>query len=340
MIPQEKSAAVTQGLREAFGVTGFEDVRLITKGRTSSLVLRIVVCGTPYLLKINMRANSIGPERQFGCMQAAAGAGIAPHVRYTSVEDGISITDFVEEIPFPVSEALVRMPAVLRILHALPPFPGVENHFNTTCLFLLNPGPARDGFIQQFRASNILSKSEAGEFFGWLEQIAAVYPHDDADMVSSHNDMFKPDNILFDGQRVWLVDWEAAFHNDRYADLASVANLLITNDAEERAFLEAYFGEPPDAYQLARLFLMKQVAHIFYAMAFLSQGSREPVSQSENVPSFQDFQRRFWTGEVQLTDSHSKGMYGKVHWEQLLRNMGNGRFAEALRIVADRHRPS
>jgi hypothetical protein len=32
MIPQEKSPAVTRGLREAFGVTDFEDIRRITKG--------------------------------------------------------------------------------------------------------------------------------------------------------------------------------------------------------------------------------------------------------------------------------------------------------------------
>ena len=45
MIPQEKSAAVTRGLREAFGVTAFEDVRRLTKGHTSTLVFRIVVRG-------------------------------------------------------------------------------------------------------------------------------------------------------------------------------------------------------------------------------------------------------------------------------------------------------
>ncbi len=32
MIPQEKMAAVTRGLREAFGVTEFEDIRKMTKG--------------------------------------------------------------------------------------------------------------------------------------------------------------------------------------------------------------------------------------------------------------------------------------------------------------------
>ena len=30
MIPQEKSEAVTRGLREAFGVTEFEDIRKMT----------------------------------------------------------------------------------------------------------------------------------------------------------------------------------------------------------------------------------------------------------------------------------------------------------------------
>jgi hypothetical protein len=65
MIPQEKSAAVTQGLREAFGVTGFEDIRMLTRGH-SALVLRIVVRGFPFLLKIITRTNAvIGPARQF-----------------------------------------------------------------------------------------------------------------------------------------------------------------------------------------------------------------------------------------------------------------------------------
>jgi thiamine kinase-like enzyme len=30
--------------------------------------------------------------------------------------------------------------------------------------------------------------------------------------------------INFDGERAWLVDWEAAFLNDRYFDLDVVAN--------------------------------------------------------------------------------------------------------------------
>jgi aminoglycoside phosphotransferase (APT) family kinase protein len=336
MIPQEKSAAVTRGLREAFGVTEFEDIRMMTKGHTSSLVFRIVVRGSPFLLKIITRTDD--PTRHYTCMKAAAEAGLAPHVWYTSAEDRISITGFVEAAPFSVADALVRIPATLRTLHALPPFPRVPNHINTSCMFLINKGAAVDGFIQRFQAANILPKGESEELFARYAQVAAVYPHHDPDMVSSHNDLFKPDNILFDEHRVWLVDWEAAFLNDRYADLAVVANLVVTTDAEERIYLQEYFGGPPDQYQLARFFLAQQVAHMFYAMVFLLLGSSgKPIDWSETVPEFRDFHRRIWAGEVNLADNQMKIVYGRVHLEQLLRSVRQARFNEALRIVADRH---
>ena len=162
MIPQEKSAAVIRGLREAFGVTAFDDIRTI-KDLTSSLVFRIVVRGSPFLLKISTRTSD--PARHYGCMKSAAEAGLAPHVWYTSIPDRISITDFVEAAPFPVTDALVRIPAALRTLHALPSFPKVPNHINTSCTFLLNKGAALDGFIQRFQAANVLSSGESEELF-------------------------------------------------------------------------------------------------------------------------------------------------------------------------------
>jgi hypothetical protein len=89
MIPQEKSAAVTHGLREAFGVTEFEDITKITGGHTSSLVFRIIVRGSPYLLKIVTRTDD--PARHYTSMKAVAEAGVAPRVWYTDIEQKISI---------------------------------------------------------------------------------------------------------------------------------------------------------------------------------------------------------------------------------------------------------
>jgi hypothetical protein len=332
---------VARGLREAFGVTDFEDISRITRGHTSSLVFRIVVRGSPYLLKIITRAED--PACHYTSMKAAAEAGVAPRVWYTGIEDRISITDFVESAPdprkqagpLPVSEALVRLPALLRTLHALPPF--ARAPFNTSCTFLLDKGPALDGFLRKFQAANILPEAETAEFFARHGELAAVYPFDDVEMVSSHNDVFKPDNILFDGQRVWLVDWEAAFLNDRYADLAVVANQVVANDEEEMVYLQEYFGAAPDRYQLARFHLMQQIAHLFYTMAFLFLGSSgKPVDWSGTVPGFRDYHRRMWAGELDLADKDVKIVYGRVHWERLLQNVRQARYREALRVVSDR----
>src|SRR5882757_1372016 len=148
MIPQEKIAAATRGLSEAFGVAAFDDIRDLTERPGSNRVFRIVVRGSAYLLRINTRAGDV--RHHFGCMQAAAEAG-----------------------PLPAGDALRRVPAALRTLHALPPFPVVP--FNTTCTFLLSKGPALDGFLQKLRPANILAEHDLVELLSQYERIAAAY---------------------------------------------------------------------------------------------------------------------------------------------------------------------
>jgi aminoglycoside phosphotransferase (APT) family kinase protein len=327
MIPEAKNAPVARALREAFDVSGFEDIRILTTGLSSALVFRIVVRGTPYLLRIITRTDAMSDAtRQFACMKTAAAAGLAPRVWYTSTEDRISITDFVDPQPFPIQEALVRLPATIRALHALPPFPKVVNYLD-----------AVDGFIQKFQAAKILPESEIKELFERYASVASVYPRHDSELVASHNDL-KPENILFDGSRVWLVDWEAAFLNDRYFDLAMVANFVVTNDAEENAFLQSYLGEPVSEYKLARFYLMRQVAHMSYGMVFMRLGSGgKPIEPNTKAPDFRDFHNRIWAGEVSLATDQPKLQYASVHMSQLLQNMRTSRFQDALRIVSTHH---
>jgi aminoglycoside phosphotransferase (APT) family kinase protein len=299
----------------------------MTRGLSSDLVFRIVVQGSPFLLRIMTRIDETNdPTRIFTAMGTAAEAGLAPRVWHTNMEDGISITDFVDEVPFSATEALVRIPGTLRRLHALPPFPKALNYVTI-----------HNGFIRRFQAANLLPRNETEEVFRRYGQVSAVYPRVDSDMVSCHNDL-KPENILYDGQRIWLVDWQAAFVNDRYFDLAIVANFVANDGSEERTYLQEYFAQPPDEDPLARLFLMRQVMHMMYAAVFLLLGSSgKPVDQSEKTPEFRYFHQRIWAGEVNLADNDMKTVYGRVHWKQLLQNVRRAQFDKALRIVSDRH---
>ena len=336
MIPEAKTAAVTRALRETFGATEFEDIRLMTAGLTSALVFRIVVRGHPYLLRVITRTDAnTDPTRQFTCMKIASEAGVAPRVWYTSIEDRVAIMDFVEARPFSITERVVQLAVTLRALHALPPFPKLVNDYDTAPTFLLRSSAFKDSFIQSFQAAKVLPDSETEELLQLYTRVASVYPHSVSDLVSSHNDL-KPENILFDGARLWLVDWEAAFLNDRYSDLAVAANFVVTNDSEEEVYLRTYFGEAAGEYRLARFHLMRQLVHMFYAMAFSLLGSSaKPTEPTAPMPALRDLNNRIWAGESSLATAEAKSQYGRIHMNQLLQNMREVRMQHALRIVSN-----
>jgi len=80
------------------------------------------------------------------------------------------------------------------------------------------------------------------------------------------------------------------------------------------------------------------VMHMFSAAVFLLLGSAgKPIRQNENPPSFREFHERIWAGKIDLADNDQKIVYGMVHWEQLLQNVRQPRFDEAIRIVSERN---
>ena len=327
MIPDHKREVVARALREAFGVDAFDDIRVLSGGLSTALVFRMVVRGNPYLLRVIMKTDAMNdPTRQYACMKIAAEAGIAPRIWYASIEDRVSITDFVNVKPWPENRAPL-IAATIRKVHSLPAFPKLMNYFD-----------ALDGFIRRFQERKILPENLTEDIFRLYGEVARVYPRNDPDGVSSHNDL-KPENILFDGECVWLVDWEAAFLNDRYADLAVPANFFVRDEAGEDAYLRAYFGEPPGDYRRARFFLLQQAAHLYYGTVFLMlvASADKPIAQNLDAPDFDDFHRRLVSGEASLADDDARVDYAKIHLNRALRDMQSARFKDAVARLDAHH---
>lgn len=329
MIPEAKQPAVTRALRAAFGVTEYEDIRPLTGGLSSALAFKIIVKKDPYLLKILRTEVISDPAHEFACMQAAAEAGIAPRVWYANVEDRILVTDFVEAKPFPEDMATLIVPT-LRTLHSLPGFPKMINNMN-----YLDAG---NGFIHRFQAAKILPESATGEVFRRYVDVVKVYPRNDADLVASHNDL-KPQNMRFDGNRIWLVDWESGFLNDEYVDLAIVANFFVKDEAQEESYLRAYFGEPASEYRRARFYLMRQILSMFYAALLLMEASRTGMSIDADMitPDFREYHQDLVSDKIDMMTASAKSEYGMLHLREALRNMRSPRFEEAVARVGEFH---
>lgn len=78
-------------------------------------------------------------------------------------------------------------------------------------------------------------------------------------MVFGHNDLL-PANLIDDGARLWLIDWDYAGWGSPLFDLGGLAANNGLSEAQELHMLEAYFGSPPDGGRLRAYRAMKCAA--------------------------------------------------------------------------------
>jgi thiamine kinase-like enzyme len=188
--------------------------------------------------------------------QAAAKLGIAPAVLAFIPEHSCLVTAFVPGVP--LAEAAVREPAAMvEVARALRAFhehaPSLPTSFDVSQI-------ARD-YVALARERGTSLPGAAIDAVALAERIAAALTGPEHAVVPCHDDLLAA-NLLGDGKRIWLVDWEYAGMGDRYFDLG---NLSINNGFDEdddRALLAAYWDEPCTGRRFAALQLMRSMSDV------------------------------------------------------------------------------
>lgn len=316
-IPEHLVPTVERALRAAFGTAAYDDVSAL--GGIRAFACRIVVHGRRYVLRVGA-STLVDPAFEIAATRAAADAGIAPRVWYADAADRVIVTDFIERAPLPAGFGVQLAPTIARI-HALPPWPRTIHHLDML-----------DGFVAKLRAGGALAGLD--DVLDASAEATAHYPRN-ADLVACHNDLKAP-NILYDGVRAWVIDWEAAFVNDRYADLANAAGFFVEeDDREEAEFLAAYLGTPATAYQRARLVVARFANHVAY-VAFLALVNARAGVPAQPTPDYRAFHDGIIAGTIDLADAATKVRYANVHLAAARAALASPRLAAAAAVLAGR----
>jgi thiamine kinase-like enzyme len=245
----------------------------------------------------------ISREVEHAATVAAAGVGVGAEVLAFLRPEGYLVTKFIEGTP--MAELDIHAPHVIekvadsvRRFHEGPAIPGL---FVPLRIVEAYRALARDNGV------HIPPEFELAQAIGRRVELALL--SNPLEMRPCHND-FLAGNLIDDGQKMRIVDWEYAGMGDPFFDLG---NFSINNDLsadEDAAFLAMYDGDPhPRADRLARLALFRVISDFREAMwAVLQEG-------------------------ISTLDVDFKAYAGE-HFDRLLANAATPRFERALREVA------
>ncbi|HSH99618.1 MAG TPA: phosphotransferase [Reyranella sp.] len=301
----------------------------ITTGASASII-RIEVGGRPWLLRLEsfQRDEVRDPHRAYVCMRSAADAGIAPAVRHADAAAGVAIMAFVSGCPldsFPGgSEALARaLGALAARLQATPVFPPVADY------------PAIvGGLLERLRGTGLFGSLLDPHRDGF-ERLREAYPWDDSILVSSHNDPH-PGNILFDGERLWLIDWETAYRNDPAVDLAIMTMYRAGTPELQESLLQSWGGRPSDPVLRARVLVMRQLAKLFYGCSnglYLAATRRDLVETDLSAPTPAEFGAAIRAGRLVENSPEAQRIGGKVALRSFLEGVRSPALAEAVAVL-------
>jgi thiamine kinase-like enzyme len=240
-----------------------EDARVeVLGGGITDHNMRIDVAGGSYVLRVGGGgADVLGFDRavEYEASLAAAAVGIGPEVIQFVQPEGILVTRYIEGEVIPPErirrpDSIRRVAQALRAVHNGPSLPARFNAFRV---------------VEDYRAVAFSHGAEVPPRYAWAHQVArrverarGAFPERPC-----HNDLLNA-NLIDDGSRIRIVDWEYAGMGDVFFDLA---NFSVNNglEREEReGLLEAYFGtvRPADERALELMVFMSDFREAMWAV--------------------------------------------------------------------------
>ncbi|MGN6149357.1 MAG: phosphotransferase [Rhizomicrobium sp.] len=286
VIPEPKRDAAKAAVAATCGSRDPDRLVPLSGGASGALILRVEAGAQRALLRVEGTPSPLRNPHQYISMRIASDAGIAPKLLHVDEANGIAVIDFIEQKPlqdYPGGpRALAQaMGGMLRRVQDTPLFP----------FFVEYPDIVARLFAH-VRRTGLFAPGLLDRHVEHLADLDAAHGWDNALAVSSHNDL-NARNILFDGERLWLIDWESAYRNDPLVDLAVLLDNIAPTPELEDALVQAWQGRGLDHGQRRRLAYVRALTRLYFAGVLLSASATVPRDVPDNdlsVPALADFQ--------------------------------------------------
>ena len=309
VVPAAYREKARAALAETFGPAAIGTVAPIRSGASAGAILRVETGGRRYIVRVEGPPSPLRNPHQYVSLRMAAEAGIAPAVHHVDEANGVAVIDFIEPQPLAAypggPAALARsLGELLGRLQATPVFP-----------FFVDYPVIVGRLFGHVRRTGLFAAGRLDRHFDHLERLSAAYAARPPAPVSSHNDPV-PGNILFDGKRLWLIDWESAYCNDPLVDVAIVLDNLAPSPELEEMLLLSWLGRAPDEAIRARLALVRALTRLYYAGVFLSASATRPRAIPEadlSAPTLAQFESSIRSGRLTRGTSETTHVMGKMY---------------------------
>ena len=193
----------------------------------------------------DIRVHHVFRDRECAASMAAYDAGLSPEVIHA--EPGIMVLRFIEGRTFEEVDLRAnvgRLAALLKDCHG-----AVGRHLRGPANVFWVFHVIRDyvGLIDADRRYLAIADR--------LEQAQVPLP-----IVFGHHDLL-PGNVMDDGRRLWLIDWEYGGFGTAMFDLANLSSNGGFEPAQDAALLDAYFAGKVDG-DLRRAFAAMKAASV------------------------------------------------------------------------------
>lgn len=282
-----------------------QTIQAIRSGLSGAGVYAVITSRGEYVLRIQAEcADDALWTQQLLILRRAVERGVAPPIVHVEQAARSIISARIAGVPLPAAlgdptqrrAVLTSVVERLRLLHGLDTSGVSERDPIAYARHVAQVQRVRPGF-----------PSWAAGLDATIAAIAAVLAND-AHRVVSHNDL-NPGNVIWDGIRAWIVDWEVAGLGHPHYDLATLAMFLNLSDEIMLGLITLHDQAPPDATSLANFAALRRLSALLCGVTFLSLVPDLSVAPT-NAPTLSSCYADMRSGTLDLQTAHGRATFG------------------------------